>query len=482
MCAPGIRAGDESVEPFDPVRESVTHEKIQCAIDDRGLRAKVFLAQDVEDVIRAHRPMLVQQNLQHPASRRGKAQACICTEPLDPAQPVADAFGVIVTLEPEQFHGHTSDWRLICYIVTGINPVEFPGEIMMNRSWLIAACMTMVPLRADALDVVADIAPVQSLVAMVMGDVATPKVLIPPSASPHGYAMRPSEAASLQDAQLVFWIGPDLTPWLEAPIDNLAGNARVVSLLDLAETRRLGWREEMDGHDHGHGHDHDDHGHGDHAHDGQEHEHAEGHDDHGHDHEHEHAAGHDDHGHDHDHGHSHDHGPGSIDPHAWLDPRNASLWLGLIAEELAAIDPDNAETFRENAAAAQAEILTLEGELRAQLAPVRDQGFVVYHDAYQYFEDAFGVRAVGSVRLGDATSPSAARVVALRDTVRDFGVRCAMSEPQFDPRILTSTLGDEINIGVLDPLGSEIEPGPALYTTLLSSMADSLVVCLTPAD
>ena len=357
----------------------------------------------------------------------------------------------------------------------------------MNRSWLIAACMTMVPLRADALDVVADIAPVQSLVAMVTGDVATPKVLIPPSASPHGYAMRPSEAASLQEAQLVFWIGPDLTPWLEGPIDNLAGNARVVSLLDLPETRRLAWREEMGGHDHDHDHDHD-HGHDDHDHDdghddhGHDHghEHSESHDDHGHDHGHEHAESHDDHGHDHDHSHHHD--PDGVDPHAWLDPRNASLWLGVIAEELAAIDPENAETFRENAVAAQAEMVTLEGELRARLAPVRDEGFVVYHDAYQYFEDAFGVRAVGSVRLGDATSPSAARVVALRDTVRDFGVRCAMSEPQFDPRILTATLGDEIHIGVLDPLGGEIEPGPALYPALLGNMADSLVVCLTPAD
>src|SRR6056297_1885864 len=189
---------------------------------------------------------------------------------------------------------------------------------------------------AETPKVVADITPVHSLVAQVMEGAGTPALLIAPGASPHGYAMRPSEAAALDAAELVFWMGEGLTPWLEGAIDSLAGDAQVIALLGAGETRVLPFREGIafEAHDEK---GHDDHSHDDHGH--------EGHDEHGHD-----EHGHDEHGHD-EHGHGHD----GADPHTWLDPTNARAWLDVIAAELAGHDPGNAALYKANAAAAQAE-------------------------------------------------------------------------------------------------------------------------------
>lgn len=372
---------------------------------------------------------------------------------------------------------------------------------------------------ADAPRVAVDIAPVHSIVAAVMEGVGTPDLIVSPGASPHGYSMRPSEARALDAADLVVWVGHGLTPWLEGPVDTLGSEAEHIELMDLPATLRMDIREgaTFAAHDHGHGeeahddHDHDkhdheeaghdDHDHEEHAHDDHDHE-EHAHDDHGHDedkhddhgheeashdehahdeHDHEEHAHeedkHDDHGHDEashdDHGHAHADG---IDPHAWLDPQNAVIWAAAIAEELGHLDPDNAQVYADNAAAFKSEINSLTEEVQQELQPVAGKPFIVFHDAYQYFETRFGIAAVGAISASDAEDPSPRRIAELREEVESLDAVCALTEPQFNPGIVNA-LGD-VNLGEVDPLGVSIETGPDLYATLIRNMATSLSACL----
>lgn len=349
---------------------------------------------------------------------------------------------------------------------------------------------------AEVPRVAVDIAPVHSLVARVMQGVATPDLIIQSGASPHEYSLRPSEAAALQDANLVFWIGADLTPWLTDTIETLASDASVTGLLDAEGTRKLDFREGalFEAHDHGAHEGHDDHGHEEHA--------EAGHDDHDHDHDHakheERAeAGHDDHDHDHDHakhdehaeaGHNdHDHEEagheghhhGAHDPHAWLSPQNAMTWLNVIAGQLSAADPDNAGTYFANAAAGRAEIEAVMGEVNATLDPVRGGQFIVFHDAYQYFETDFDFPASGAISLGDAADPSPARLAEIQGRITQEGIACVLAEPQFNPGLVATVMdGTQAQTGVIDPLGSDLALGPALYPQLLRNLSTALAECL----
>ena len=288
---------------------------------------------------------------------------------------------------------------------------------------------------ADVPKVAVDIAPVHSLVARVMEGVGNPKLIIPTGASPHEYSLRPSEAKSLQDADMVIWMGEGLAPWMENSIETLSKNAEVVTLLEESETKLLKFREGALFEEH----DHDDH---------------------------------DDHDKDHD-----DHG--EHDPHAWLSIENAQTWLNLVASKLSAADPENAGVYFANAAAARAEIGDLVEEVNSILGPVRGRSFVAFHDAYQYFEVSFDFPASGAISMGDATDPSAARIAEIQDRVRKEGINCVLSEPQYNPNLVaTVLLGTDANTGVIDPLGVGLEPGPKLYGDLIRNMAKSLAGCL----
>lgn len=333
----------------------------------------------------------------------------------------------------------------------------------MLRSLLPALLLSSTAALAEVPRVATDIAPVQGLVASVMGDLGTPALLVPPGASPHDHALKPSEARALQEAQLVVWMGEALSPDMARKIDAIAGEAAALALFDLPGTRHLAPREDVlfgaaDTHDE----DHDAHAHDDHA--------AEdGHEDHDHDHDHDdHAA--EDHGHDHAHG--------ADDPHGWLDPQNARLWLGAIAEALAEADPDHADTYRANAAAAEARLDEAVTSARATLGPVQEARFVVFHDAYQYFEQAFGLQVLGALRLSDATSPSPARLAALRDALEAEGATCIFAEPQFDPHLIeTVTASTSLPVAELDPLGSTLAPGADFYPRLIEDMAQRIATC-----
>lgn len=323
---------------------------------------------------------------------------------------------------------------------------------------------------ADVPSVAVDIAPVHSLVARVMEGVGTPDLIVQPGASPHEYSLRPSEAAALQDADLVFWIGPDLTPWLDGAIDTIATGAVVTELMEADGTIALEFRENamFEAHDH---EDEDEHS------DYEEHDEENGdeaHEEHG-DHE-EHAEGED--GHD-EHGDDDDHGHGAHDPHAWLSPANAATWLNVIAGQLSAADPDNAGAYFANAASARAEMDALVDDVNATLDPVRGGSFIVFHDAYQYFEVAFDFPASGAISIGDASDPSPARVAEIQARIADESIVCVLAEPQFNPGLVETVLdGTQANTGVMDPLASDLEPGPALYPQLIRNLAGTLANCL----
>lgn len=309
-------------------------------------------------------------------------------------------------------------------------------------SLLLLSALGAAPALAEAPRVATDIPPVHSLVARVMQGVGAPELIVPPGASPHDFALRPSQAATLQEAEVVFWVGEGLTPWLGDALGTLAADAEVLSLLGVAGTIAYPYREEV-GHDHDHDHDHD---HGDDAH----------------------THGHDDHGHDHS----------GDDPHAWLDPVNAAVWTRAIAAALAEADPENAATYAANAQAALAELDTLSAEIAATFSAATPPAFIVFHDAYQYFERRFGLEPVGAISLSDAAAPSAGRVAEIRARIATLEAACVFAEPQFDPRIVAAvTEGTASTTAVIDPLGADLEPGPGLYAALLSDMAASFATC-----
>ena len=312
------------------------------------------------------------------------------------------------------------------------------------------------PAAAEVPVVVTDIHPVQSLVAMVMGDLAAPDLLLPKGGDEHSYQMKPSQAAALAEAGLVVWIGPELTPWLDRALDGLGSGPAQLVLLDAPGTVT---RQFAAGAEEEHAHE-DNHDHG-----------AEGEDGHDHDHAAEGEEGHDEEHHHHD----------GTDPHAWLDPQNAVLWLDLIADRLAQIDPDHAETYAANAAAAQAQIGALDADLTAQLGAVADRPFIAFHDAFGYFVAHYGLTLAGTVALGDASAPGAARLAEIRDLAAN-GAVCIFPEVQHDPKMV-ETIAADTGVkqgGALDPTGSSMEPGPDLYPAMMSTLADTLVACLTP--
>lgn len=331
----------------------------------------------------------------------------------------------------------------------------------------LALCLTgsaLATQAAAAPKVVTSIKPVQSLVAAVMGDMGTPDLIIEGAGSPHGYQLKPSQAAALQEADAIFWIGPDLESFLAKPIETIAGDARSVELINTPGLTLLAPREggAFEAHDHAH----EDHGHDEDAH--------EDHADENHD-EHAEAA------HDHTEGDEadHHHGPGEVDPHVWLDPENAKAFVRQIAETLSELDPGNAATYASNAERQIAALDQLEQQIGQLVAPVRDEPFIVFHDAYHYFENRFDIEAAGSITVNPELRPGAERIAEIQARLKDAAAACVFSEPQFEPKIVAVvTEGTDARSGVLDPLGADLESGPGLYPALIENLARAMTDCL----
>ena len=336
------------------------------------------------------------------------------------------------------------------------------------KSSLIALTLSATSLSNAYADmkVVTSIKPIHSLVASVMQGAGTPSLIVEGANSPHNYALKPSQAHNLQQADIVFWMGHDLEAFLEGAIETIAKDAKSISLMDSHGITKLAFREggAFDAHDHDDHGDHDEHKHNEHGHDD--------HDEHKHDeHEHDKHEEHDSHK-----GHNH----GAFDPHLWLDPQNAKALVHEIEEHLAEIDPANAALYEANAANLMTQLDALTTELTAELAPVSDKGYIVFHDAYQYFENRFGLSAVGAIAISPEVAPGADRIRELQQEVRNAHAICVFSEPQFQPKMV-KLVTENTNAGtaVLDPLGASLEKGPELYVTLIRTMAQTIKSCLS---
>lgn len=284
------------------------------------------------------------------------------------------------------------------------------------------------PAAAETPKVVTDLPPVASLVDQVLGDLGRAETLMDRGADAHHYQMRPSQARALQDAQLLVWIGPQMTPWLERGAASL-GSGEALRLIELTPGQAF-----ADAQDHGAEHgDHDDH---------------------------------DDHG--------------GVDPHLWLDPSNAAIWLPVIADRLGQIDPENAATYAQNAQAAAESLASLDAELRAELDPIRDRSFGVQHDAYGYFTRHYGLQPAVALAAGDAADPGAARLREIAREIRDHDIACLFPEANHSDRqmaLIAQETGARLG-APLDPEGSNHAPGPDLYAATLRGIAGNLVECL----
>ena len=327
--------------------------------------------------------------------------------------------------------------------------------------------------------VVASIKPIHSLASYLMDGVGKPDLIVDGYASPHGFAMKPSHAKMLQEADLIFWVGEDIEAFLEKPLKSIGKKAEKIELMATKNLNVLKFRERNIFDEH----DHDDHGHDDHAkkkddhddHDDHDHDKkAKKDDDHDHDHDHDSHAkkedGHDDHD-DHD-GHHH----GEFDPHIWLDPINAKAILNEMVEHLIENDAANASIYKKNLDKALNELDKLTMNVMTDLN--KSTASIVFHDAYQYFEERFNVNVLGAFTVNTDVMPGAEQLKEIREIIEHDNVSCVFSEPQFNPDIINAVAKDmNIKTGVLDPLGATLNPGKGLYFDLIKNMSSSFKGC-----
>jgi zinc transport system substrate-binding protein len=300
------------------------------------------------------------------------------------------------------------------------------------------------PVAAEPPKVVATIKPIHSLAASVMEGVGEPALLLKGAASPHSYALKPSDARLLNEADVIIRVSENLEAFLEKSLKTLSDKARIVTLAAAPGLEFLPVREggNFEAHDDGHGHGH---GHG-HSHGKKDHDHAD------------------------------------KDVHFWLDPINGAALANYIAEELAKADAANAETYRANAAKLRASLEALNTELQDKLKPVADKPFIVFHDIMQYFETRYGLKTAGAITVSPERQPGAKRLREVRAKIEKLGAVCVFAEPQFPPK-LVSTLVEKTKArtGTLDEVGVEIPKGTQQYAGLLRWNADNLVECLSGA-
>ncbi len=391
-----------------------------------------------------------------------------------------------------------------------INMNLFKRSIFFGLSFLFLSFNSHADVKTD-IKVVTTIKPLHSLISRIMETRGEPQLIIEGTNNPHTFVFKPSHASMIEEADIVFWIGEDLEAFMEKPLNSLAKNAKIIAFMDSDSIEKLKFREENifddhddhddhDGHDDEHeGHkdddhdDHDDHDGHDDEHEGHKDDDHDDHDDHdGHDDEHEGHKDddhddHDDHdGHDDEHeghddhddhaGHHDGHNHGEFDAHIWLDPENAKEMVKIIRDELIKIDPDGQRQYSVNAAGATLELDNLINSVEKELS--KDISYIVFHDAYQYFEKRFGVKSAGALTLNPDVLPGAKQIADIQDLINDKGIKCIFSEPQYNPKII-ETLGNDMNIstGVMDPLGAYIDAGPSMYSDLINGIANSIKDC-----
>ena len=291
-----------------------------------------------------------------------------------------------------------------------------------------------------------------------MDGVGKPDLIVDGYASPHGFALKPSHAKMLQNADLIFWVGEDLENFLEKPLKSIAKKAEKIELMEIKGLNKLEFRERniFEGHD-----DHKEHGHKEDKHGHKEDKHGHKEDKHGHKED------------KHDH---HEHAHGEHDPHIWLDPMNAKIILSEMAEHLIENDQENASKYKANLKKAHKDLDKLTKKVKSELN--KDFKSIVFHDAYQYFEKRFGVNVLGAFTVNTDVLPGAEQLSEIREVIEHEKVSCVFSEPQFNPDIIKAVAKDtNIKTGVIDPLGATLNPGKTLYFDLINNMSKSFKGC-----
>ena len=279
---------------------------------------------------------------------------------------------------------------------------------------------------ADSPTVVTDIAPIHALVSRVMVGVGTPDMLVDGASDPHSFQLRPSQAALVQEADLIVWVGPAFTPWLERLVNGLADPS---ASLVLMEAEHITARAPMFAAA------------------------EEAHDDHDHDH-------------------------GDHDPHIWLDPVNAKAIVRVVADRLTDADPANAAIYAANARDATSELDALDAELGAILAPVKSRPIIVFHDAYAHLANHFDLNIAGALAEGDAANPGAEQVAEMRRMIETNAVGCVFAEALHSDKLITALTDDlAVPVGRLDPEGTTLQPGPLVYPEMMRALARAIVTC-----
>ena len=320
---------------------------------------------------------------------------------------------------------------------------------------LILTILSMLTLFTSAnaeIKVVTSIKPIHSLASYLMDGIGKPGLIVDGYASPHSFSMKPSHAKMLQNADIVFWVGEGMENFLKKPLSSIAKKAEKIELMEVKELNILKFRERNIFDEHNHD-DHDDHA-----------KKEDDHDDHDHD---DHAKKEDDHE-----GHAH----GEYDSHIWLDPMNAKIILNEMAEHLIENDTENASKYKNNLKKALKDIDTLTIQVMTELN--KSVSSIVFHDAYQYFEQRFNVNILGAFTVNPDVMPGAEQLAEIREIIEHDKVACVFSEPQFNPNIINAVAKDmKIKTGVLDPLGATLDPGKNLYFDLIKNMSLSFKGC-----
>ena len=291
--------------------------------------------------------------------------------------------------------------------------------------------------------VVTSIKPIHSLASYLMDGVGKPDLIVDGYNSPHAFAMKPSHAKMLQNADLIFWVGEDMESFLEKPLNSIAKKAEKIELMEIKGLNKLEFRERNIFEEH------EDHGHDEHK----EHGHKE--------------DKHDDHQ-----GHAH----GEHDPHIWLDPMNAKVILSEMAEHLIENDQKNEAKYKENLKKAHKDLDKLTKKVKSELN--KNFKSIVFHDAYQYFEKRFDINILGAFTVNPDVMPGAEQLAEIREVIEHDKVSCIFSEPQFNPDIIKAVAKDtNVATGVIDPLGATLDPGKDLYFDLIGNMSKSFKGC-----
>ncbi|MCK9005700.1 High-affinity zinc uptake system protein ZnuA precursor [Haemophilus influenzae] len=316
----------------------------------------------------------------------------------------------------------------------------------------ISAALLSAPMMANA-DVLASVKPLGFIVSSIADGVTGTQVLVPAGASPHDYNLKLSDIQKVKSADLVVWIGEDIDSFLDKPISQIE-RKKVITIADLADVKPLLSKAH-------HEHFHED---GDHDHD-HKHEHK-------HDHKHEHK-------HDHEH-HDHDHHEGlTTNWHVWYSPAISKIVAQKVADKLTAQFPDKKALIAQNLSDFNRTLAEQSEKITAQLANVKDKGFYVFHDAYGYFNDAYGLKQTGYFTINPLVAPGAKTLAHIKEEIDEHKVNCLFAEPQFTPKVIESLAKNtKVNVGQLDPIGDKVTLGKNSYATFLQSTADSYMECL----